>query len=79
MRRIPDIIIVVGVIVAAAAIGAGYRWVGVISMLIALIVGWKRNWCMESVEAFASRKENADSGYDGSDSASGDASGGDED
>ena len=75
MRRIPDIIIAVGVIVAATAIGAGYRWVGVISLLVALIVGWKRNWCMESVEAFASSKDDADSGHDGGDSAGGDASG----
>ena len=54
MRRIPDIIIAVGVIVGAIGIATGYRWVGVISLAIALIVGWKRDWCIESFEGMIS-------------------------
>jgi hypothetical protein len=71
MRRIPDLIIASGVIVAVAGIATGYRWVGITSLLVALIVGWKRAWCMKSAEAFASNRDEA-----GSDS-SGDSAGGD--
>jgi hypothetical protein len=49
MRIIPDIIIGAGVIVSVVAFWAGYRRVGFIAGIIAVIVGWKRNWCMESV------------------------------
>jgi hypothetical protein len=59
MRRIPDIIIAVGVIVGAIGIATGYRWVGVISLAIALIVGWKRDWCIESFEGMISSSESS--------------------
>jgi fatty-acid desaturase len=49
MRIIPDIIIATGIIVSVVAFWGGYRWVGGIAGFIALIVGWKRDWCMESV------------------------------
>jgi len=49
MRLIPDIIIGTGVIVSVVAFWAGYRWVGFIAGVIAVLVGWKRDWCMESV------------------------------
>ena len=48
MRLIPDIIIGSGIIVSVVAFWAGYRWIGGIAAFIALIVGWKRDWCMES-------------------------------
>jgi hypothetical protein len=49
VRIIPDIIIGTGVIVSVVAFWAGYRWVGAIAGIIAVLVGWKRDWCMESV------------------------------
>ena len=49
MRIIPDIIIGTGVIVSVVAFWASYLWVGFIAGIIAVIVGWKRDWCMESV------------------------------
>jgi hypothetical protein len=49
MRIIPNLIIATGIIVAILAFGAGYRCVGGIAGFIALVVGWKRDWCMESV------------------------------
>ena len=59
MRRIPDIIIVVGVIVGAVGFSMGSRWVGGIGLGLALIVGWKRDWCMESFEGMMSSVENS--------------------
>ena len=57
MRRIPDIIIAVGVIVGAASIGAGFRLVGVISLAVAIIVGWKRDWAMDLFEGLIDSSE----------------------
>ena len=90
MRRIPDIIIAVGVIVGATSIATGYRWVGVISLLVAMVVGWKRDWCIESFDGLISSSESsagnrlrqsdadvvADGGHS-SDSGGGDAGSGD--
>lgn len=45
MRRLVDVIIVVGIIVGVIAVSGGYRWFGGACMVIALPVGWKRNWC----------------------------------
>jgi hypothetical protein len=50
MKRIPDIIIAAGLVGCAIALGAGFRWVGTACILVALIVGWKRNWCMMALE-----------------------------
>ncbi len=49
MRRIIDITIALGVILGATGIATGYRWFGGISLFIALLIGWKRHWCLESV------------------------------
>jgi len=50
MRRIPDIIIVMGVVAGALALATGFRIIGVISMLVAVLVGWKRKWCIGALE-----------------------------
>lgn len=57
MQRIPDIIIAVGVIVGAVSIGAGFRLVGVISLAVAMIVGWKRDWAMDLFEGMMDSSE----------------------
>ena len=59
MRRIPDIIIAVGVIVGAVSIGAGFRLVGVISLAVAILVGWKRDWAMDLFEGMMSSSESS--------------------
>ena len=65
MRRIPDILIAAGVVGCAIALGAGYRWVGAGSLLVAFIVGWKRNWCMMALEDLVTiRKVGPDSEAD---------------
>lgn len=57
MRRIPDIIIAVGVIVGAVSISIGFRVVGIISLAIALLVGWKRDWANDLFEGMMSSSE----------------------
>ena len=42
MRFIPDIVIAAGLIVAAIGFWADRMWVGMISLWIALVVGWQR-------------------------------------
>ena len=59
MRRIPDIVIAAGVIIGATGIAIGYRWVGGISLLVALIVGWKRKWCLDAFEEMSSSSESS--------------------
>jgi hypothetical protein len=59
MRRIPDIIIAVVVIVGANGIATGYRWVGVGSLLVALFVSWKRHSCVESYEGMVTSSESS--------------------
>jgi hypothetical protein len=54
LRRIPDTIIVVCIVAGALAIGVGYRWTGVFVLSIAMVVGWKRDWCLESWEDLGS-------------------------
>jgi fatty-acid desaturase len=49
MRFLPDIIIGAGLIVSVVAFWGGYRWVGFIAGIVAVLVGWKRDWCIESV------------------------------
>ena len=50
MRRLPDILIAIGVIAGVIALTTGLRVVGAASLLVAFIVGWKRNWCICTVE-----------------------------
>lgn len=57
MTKIPDIIIALGVIVGALGLSTGFRKIGVISMLIAIIVGWKRNWCIGLMEELLQSSE----------------------
>jgi len=59
MRRIPDIIIAVGVIVGAVSISIGFRVVGIISLAIALLVGWKRDWANDLFEGMMSSSESS--------------------
>lgn len=59
MRYIPDLIIVVGVIIGAAGIATGYRSLGSIFLAFALLVGWKRDWCMDSFEGMVSSSEHS--------------------
>jgi hypothetical protein len=57
MKRIVDIVIVVGVIVGAVSIGAGLRVIGAVSLLIAMIVGWKRDWAIDLFEEMMDSSE----------------------
>jgi hypothetical protein len=57
MKRLPDIIIMVCVIGGATALSTGHPWLGAGLLLIALVVGWKRNWCMDSVEEMVASTE----------------------
>jgi hypothetical protein len=50
MRRIPDMIIFAGVIGGAIALATGFRWLGCACFILAVIVGWKRNWCGAKLE-----------------------------
>ena len=59
MKHIPDIIIAVGVIVGALGIGTGYRWIGCGALLVAMIVGWKRDWCMDLFDGMVSSSESS--------------------
>ena len=62
MKRIPDIIIVTSVIVGALALGTGFRTTGVVSMLIGLLVGWKRKWCIGALEELLDSTEHSTEG-----------------
>lgn len=48
MRHLIDSLIVLCVIGGALGIATGYRWAGTITLLLALLIGWKRDWCLES-------------------------------
>lgn len=48
MRRVIDSLIVLCVIGGATGIAMGYRWAGTSVLLLALLIGWKRDWCLES-------------------------------
>ena len=48
LKHIPDVVIASAVIMGAFAFGMGHRAIGGIAMVIAMIVGWKRNWCVEA-------------------------------
>ena len=54
MRRLPDIIIAIGVIFGVVALGTGLRVIGAVSIFVALIVGWKRQWCMDTLDELIS-------------------------
>ena len=54
MRRLPDIIIAIGVIFGVIALGTGLRMVGAVSISVALLVGWKRKWCMDTLDELTS-------------------------
>jgi hypothetical protein len=60
MKRIPDIIITVGVILGILGISTNHRIFGASSMLIAFLVGWKRNWCMWTVEEMLGSAESSE-------------------
>jgi cobalamin synthase len=47
LRRVPDAVIAICVVIGALLIGTGYRWAGVAVFCFAILVGWKRDWCAE--------------------------------
>ena len=78
LRWIPDFVILTGVVVGAGALSMGFRTVGVSLLLIATIVGWNRNWCIESLEELLESCEQSSCNTDHLDATS-DTSQGDSD
>ena len=73
LKHIPDVVIASCVIVGAVAFGAGYRVVGGVSMFVAILVGWKRNWCIEAFTELAASGGAAREQGDLADTGAGDA------
>ena len=60
MKRIPDIVITVGVILGIIGISTNHRIFGASSMLVAFIVGWKRDWCIGEFETMIDSAESSE-------------------
>lgn len=72
MKHLPDTLIALGVIIGAISLATGRHWLGGISLLIAFIVGWKRDWCIESFTALSTTGPAEDDSADTSDVADSD-------
>ena len=68
LKRIPDIVIASGVVLGVLGLSTGHRIVGASAMLIACLVAWKRNWCIEAFEELMSSCDHQASHFDAIDS-----------
>jgi len=69
MKHLPDTLIALGIIIGAIGLATGHRWLGGISILFAFIVGWKRDWCIESFTELSTTSPAEDNSADTSDVA----------